>query len=101
MVCIVGVLLHSVAEPSHDATRAWDEFARELATMEDVVTRLLIEHVPDDGRCIACTTGGRGTPKLRWPCALWTLARAAQRIRSSWGSNDALLEQKRPWPRPT
>jgi hypothetical protein len=77
-----------VVEPSHDAAPEWDHFARELATMEDAVTRLLMWHVPDPdtGRCTGCTTPGRGTPHLRWPCALWTLARSAQRIRSTWTS---------------
>jgi hypothetical protein len=76
-----------VVESAHDATPEWHRFARELATMEDVVTRLLSWHVPDPtGRCCGCTTPGRGTPDRRWPCALWTLARHAQRIRSTWTS---------------
>jgi hypothetical protein len=74
-----------VVTPSQNTAHEWTRFARELATMEDLVTRLLIEHVPDDaGRCTHCTTPGSGTPRLRWPCALWTLARTAQRIRSTW-----------------
>jgi hypothetical protein len=85
---LVRVLSRTVVEPSHDAARAWNQFARELATMEDVVTQLLIEHVPDAAgtRCTRCTTPGRGTPDLRWPCALYTLARSAQRIRGTWTS---------------
>src|SRR4051812_27733425 len=70
---LVWVLSRLVVEPSHDATSGWSQFARELATMDDVVTRLLVEHVPDDTgrRCTGCTTPGSGTPNLRWPCALW------------------------------
>jgi hypothetical protein len=92
-----------VAEPSHDAAHEWDQFARELATMEDVVTRLLIDHVPDAAgqRCTRCTTAGSGTPNLRWPCALWALARSAQRIRRSWDRPDVPTDRKSPWSRPT
>jgi hypothetical protein len=80
-----------VPESSHDAAREWNQFVRELATMEDVVTRMLIEHVPDaEGRrCTRCTTPGSGTPRLPWPCALWTLARSAQRVRATWTSTGA------------
>jgi hypothetical protein len=75
-----------VTDPSQDAGQEWKRFARELATMDDVVTRLLDAHVPDDARrCTCCTTPGRGTPQLPWPCALWTLARTAQAIRTTWG----------------
>jgi hypothetical protein len=86
-----------VVEPSQDATDGWNQFARELATMEDVVTRLLIDHVPDAAgqRCTRCTTPGSGTPRLRWPCALWTLARSAQRIRSTWASTGVTHERTR------
>jgi hypothetical protein len=85
-----------VVESSHDAAREWDQFTRELATMEDVVARLLIEHVRDDtGRCTGCTTPGRGTPSLRWPCALYTLARNAQRIRGTWTSTGTEPDRSR------
>jgi hypothetical protein len=91
MLCIVDVVSRLVVESSQDATSGWNQFARELATMEDLVTRLLVEHVPDDAgrRCTGCTTPGSGTPNLRWPCAMWTLARTAQRIRSTWAPTGA------------
>ncbi len=62
----------------------WQRFAHELATMEDVVARLLAEHVrTEKGHCLRCTTPGRGTPMLAWPCPIWTLARRAQTIRGT------------------
>ncbi|HZG89306.1 MAG TPA: hypothetical protein VEZ42_03745 [Pseudonocardia sp.] len=73
-----------MAPPSPDAHDAWHRFARELATMDTVVARLLGEHVrTDTGHCARCTRPGRGTPMLVWPCPLWTLARTAQSIRGS------------------
>jgi hypothetical protein len=70
-----------VATPSQDAQNEWFRFARELATMEDVVARLLAEHVrTEDGFCVRCTRPGRGTPMLVWPCPIWTLARTAKSL---------------------
>jgi hypothetical protein len=43
--------------------------------MPDVVERLLAEHRDDgSGRCLACTTPGRGTPKTVWPCGIAAVA---------------------------
>ncbi len=70
----------AVAPPSH-AHDTWHRFARELAIMDNVVARLLAEHVrTDTGLCARCTRPGRGTPMLVWPCPLWTLARTAKSI---------------------
>lgn len=57
----------------------WHSFAAELSTMPDVIERLTAVHRPTvDGRfCRACTTPGRGTPRVPWPCPLAVLARDA------------------------
>lgn len=63
-----------------DAADTWISFVAELATMPDVTTRLLAAHTDDGkGRCRACTTPGRGTPAVRWPCAPAALAIMAHR----------------------
>jgi hypothetical protein len=53
----------------------WHDFAAELATMPDVIRKLAADHVADErGLCRACTTPGRGTPRVLWPCPMATLA---------------------------
>lgn len=57
----------------------WPEFVAELASTPDVVARLIAAHEPDAaGRCVSCTTPGRGTPLVEWPCVLRRLAEAAR-----------------------
>lgn len=64
-------------------TDAWTSFVEELSNRRDVIEGLMGAHRPDDfGRCIECTTPGRGTPQAEWPCSLWTLADAARQIRA-------------------
>lgn len=59
----------------------WAAFVAVLAQMPDVVERLTVDHAPDgDGRCPSCTTPGRGTAHIRWPCSLASLAADARRI---------------------
>ncbi len=59
--------------------KEWRSFAAELGTMPDVIERLTEVHRPTvDGRhCRACTTPGRGTPMIKWPCPIAVLAREA------------------------
>ena len=57
--------------------------------MPDVVANLLREHQPDEhGLCTGngCGTAGRGTPTIRWPCALHTLAMSAEARRAELAS---------------
>ena len=72
--------------------RDWARFAATLAGMPDVVGRLLAAHRDDGtGRCRACTTPGRGTPQVRWPCgvaAVAGLAAGLARARSGGGTID-------------
>jgi hypothetical protein len=59
----------------------WIRFATALAGMPDVVERLLDAHQDDGtGRCRACTTPGRGTPKTVWPCGIAAIAGIAARL---------------------
>lgn len=53
--------------------------ATALAPMADVWQRLLAEHVPDrQGRCVGCRWQTRAAD--RWPCNVYDLAAAAQRV---------------------
>lgn len=53
-------------------------FAVTLAGMPDVIGRLLAAHRNDgSGRCLGCTTPGRGTPNAVWPCGLAVVAEMA------------------------
>ncbi|MCY7342091.1 MAG: hypothetical protein LH603_09665 [Pseudonocardia sp.] len=57
----------------------WARFVRELGEAPQMVERLLAVHVADaSGLCTACTTPGRGTGSLLWPCSLHQLAGAAR-----------------------
>jgi hypothetical protein len=50
--------------------------------MEQVWRELLAEHVPDrEGRCSACRWQTR--PADRWPCNVYGVAAAAQRVASA------------------
>lgn len=61
----------------------WYRFVRELAATPVLVDRLLAVHTPDAAwLCAACTTPGRGTSRLEWPCALRQLAEAAKAHRA-------------------
>ncbi|GAA1276599.1 hypothetical protein GCM10009609_44490 [Pseudonocardia aurantiaca] len=68
----------------------WSGAAQALADMPYVVERITAAHVPDgNGRCRACTTPGRGTPRDPWPCSTAKLADAARAIRGTLrGSSD-------------
>jgi hypothetical protein len=59
----------------------WHDIAAELGTMPDVIERLSeIHRLTVDGRyCRACTTPGGGTPMIKWPCPMATLAADASR----------------------
>ena len=64
-----------------EAHDQWLGLVAQVATMPDVIDKLLREHVADDvGRCrgLACTAPGYGTPMRRHPCTLHSLAVAAQ-----------------------
>jgi hypothetical protein len=53
--------------------------AAALAPMVQVWERLLTEHVPDrQGRCMTCRWQTRSAD--RWPCGIYLLAAAAQRV---------------------
>jgi hypothetical protein len=53
--------------------------AAALAPMREVWQVLLATHVPDrDGRCMACRWQTRSAD--RWPCSVYSLAFAAQRV---------------------
>ena len=65
--------------PSSD--ELWAGLVVEVAAMPDVVANLLREHQPNEhNRCTGtgCGTAGRGVPTMSWPCALHTLAMAAE-----------------------
>jgi len=68
--------------PVMGLSREWRAFAAVLATMPDLVDRLLAAHTPTtDGRwCTACTSPGQGTPHAHWPCAIALLAAEAARV---------------------
>ncbi len=58
----------------------WAGVVAEVAAMPDVVANILREHRPDErGLCLGngCGSPGRGEPIIKWPCALYTLAAAA------------------------
>jgi hypothetical protein len=58
-----------------------------LAPMVAVWQRLLTEHVPDrQGRCVACRWQTRAADK--WPCAVYLLAAAAQRVATTGQGHD-------------
>jgi hypothetical protein len=53
--------------------------ARALAPMVQVWSALLAAHVPDrEGRCVVCRWQTRAADK--WPCGVYLLAAAAQRV---------------------
>jgi hypothetical protein len=53
-----------------------------LAPMREVWQVLLATHVPDrEGRCLACRWQTRAADK--WPCGVYLLAAAAQRVAAS------------------
>jgi hypothetical protein len=53
-----------------------------LAPMVQVWSALLAAHVPDrEGRCVACRWQTRAADK--WPCGVYLLAAAAQRVAAS------------------
>lgn len=62
-----------------DHTAAWQSFAAELATMPQLVTRLLAEH-PPTGPCRGCRLPGPD-PAPAAPCSVRRLALAALNIR--------------------
>jgi hypothetical protein len=65
-----------------DPHTSYERLAAELATMPDVIERLLRDHVPDaSGRCVGCTRGGTGYPAATSPCSLARLAMRATEIR--------------------
>jgi 2-keto-3-deoxy-galactonokinase len=67
-----------------DPIHAPGSIASTLAGMPDVIARILANHVPDDrGRCRACGMPGTGTPYVRWPCSLASVAEVARRIHST------------------
>jgi hypothetical protein len=60
----------------------WAGLVQQLSRMPDAIERLAAEHMPDAAlRCVACTTPGRGTAHVRWPCGLRRLADAALETR--------------------
>ena len=63
---------------------AWMDVAGEISKSPDLVATLLWEHVPTpDGKlCVRCGRAGRGTPWLKWPCALAAVALVADRMRA-------------------
>ena len=70
--------------PSSD--ELWAGLVVEVAAMPDVVANLLREHQPDGhGFCTGngCGSAGRGVPTTPWPCALHTLAMAAEARRAA------------------
>jgi anthranilate phosphoribosyltransferase len=79
-------------------TGRWLAFAAVLATMPDLVERLMAAHTPTpDGRlCTACTTPGQGTPQAPWPCAIALVAAEAAR---AWADHqvDAFPSRIRPF----
>jgi hypothetical protein len=73
-----------VVDSSQDAHHQWLRAARELATMDEAVDRLLRWHSRTaDGLCACCTRPGHGTPMLSWPCPVWTLAHTARVLADS------------------
>jgi hypothetical protein len=61
-------------------TDRWAEFVAELATLPEVIDRLMAEHHANRaGRCVGCTSPGFGTPLGEWPCPLWKVAAQARR----------------------
>jgi hypothetical protein len=71
-------------DPVNDEARAWARLIAQLALMPDVVERLRAAHADDgNGRCRACTTPGRGTPQVRWPCGPASMGLAAHRLREA------------------
>jgi hypothetical protein len=60
--------------------------------MATVWQRLLTEHVPDrNGRCTACRWQTRSAD--RWPCNVYSLAAAAQRVAKG-GQELKIIEEK-------
>ena len=78
--------------PLETAVAASDDPAAALAPLVEVWRVLLATHVKDrDGRCSACRWQTR--PADRWPCDLYLVAAAAQRLASA---QPPLVIRKRP-----
>jgi hypothetical protein len=78
-----------VADFEHPNVARWSSFVREMATNSDLVTRILVAHVPDpDQLCALCTRGGYGTPCVPWPCSIWHMAEDARRFRQTLANGD-------------
>jgi hypothetical protein len=72
-----GLTMNSTGSDGSEA--APSSTAAALAPMREVWQVLLATHVPDrDGRCMACRWQTRSAD--RWPCDLYALAAAAQRV---------------------
>lgn len=53
-----------------------------ISSLSRAGSPLLRDHVPDsNGRCRACGLPGSGSPYLRWPCGLYSIANAARNLR--------------------
>ncbi len=66
-----------------DGPRIWSSFVEVLSTQPDAVERLMPWHRPTAaGRCLTCAVPGGYRPDSTWPCALWTVADAARRVRA-------------------
>lgn len=80
-VASVAKVLYSRVMSINDAE--WAGMIAEIGRMPGVAERLVDEHQPDaDGLCRACTTPGRGTSRLPWPCSLHRVGTAALAVRS-------------------
>lgn len=67
-----------------DPATEWRRVAAQLADMPDVVRQLEDKHRDDGtGHCTGCTTPGRGTRSVRYPCSLASLAAEANRLRET------------------
>lgn len=65
-----------------DPAAEWNRVAAQLANMPDVIRQLEVSHQDDGtGHCTGCTTPGRGTRSVRYPCSLASLAAEAKRLR--------------------
>lgn len=58
----------------------WSSFIAELSRNPYVTAKLRADHAPDAaGYCRTCTTPGRGSAYVRFPCSLYQLADSAER----------------------
>ena len=79
-----------MSAPRPDAEDVFVDVAEQLETLPVTVARLLAEHQPDgQGRCQACTTGGRGTPSAPWPCGPYSVAKRADDAARADAAHDA------------